>query len=204
MHGILFTLSLLNYFEMKTTEEKNAATKLKWEVDKEHSEISFRVKHMMITNVTGIISDYEIHAESSGARFADLFVEFTGRTNSISTGNEKRDEHLKSADFFDTKRHPEIRFTSTNFKKTGDAYELNGDLTIGDVTRNISLNVTYNGLRRDPWGKVKAGFSVTGSINRADFGLTWNNPLEGGGVLVGNDVAVACEIQMIQVDKVAP
>jgi polyisoprenoid-binding protein YceI len=187
---------------MKITEEKTVTTRLKWAVDKEHSEIAFKVKHMMITNVTGILSDYEITAESSGAKFADLSVEFVGKTNSITTGNQKRDEHLKSGDFFDTKSHPEIRFTSTKFKKLGDAYALSGDLTIGNITRNITLHVVYNGLRRDPWGKVKAGFSVTGSINRADFGLTWNNPLEGGGVLVGNDVTITCEIQMFQVDKI--
>jgi polyisoprenoid-binding protein YceI len=187
---------------MKNVQEKESLIdtdeKIKWNVDKEHSEITFRVKHMMITNVTGILSDYIIEAESTGKEFSTLQVIFRGKTDSISTGNAKRDEHLRSADFFDSAHNREIVFRSTSCAGKGSEFKITGDCTIGTVTRPITLDVSYHGLQKDPWGKIRAGFKVTGTILRKDFGLTWNAPLEGGGVLVSDEVKIHCEVQMVK------
>lgn len=175
--------------------------KATWKADPSHSEVTFKVKHMMITNVTGIMSDYDITAVSDDEHFLDAEITFRGKATSISTGSQQRDEHLRSAEFFDVEKNPEITFKSTSFKQAGESYILKGDLTIRGVTKPISLDVEFNGMQKDPWGQIKAGFSVSGKINRKDFGLTWNATLETGGVLVSDDVRVACEIQMIKQQK---
>jgi polyisoprenoid-binding protein YceI len=202
MACIFFTWSNIKSITMKSVQEKEirvgAQEKVKWIADKEHSEITFRVKHMMITNVTGILSDYKIEAESTGKDFSSLQVNFTGKTDSISTGNEKRDEHLRSADFFDAAHNREIVFRSTSCSGKDNEFKITGDCTIGSVTRPITLDVSYHGMQKDPWGKIRAGFKVTGIIRRKEFGLTWNAPLEGGGVLVSEDVKIHCEVQMVK------
>jgi polyisoprenoid-binding protein YceI len=172
--------------------------KVIWKADPTHSEITFKVKHMMITNVTGILSDYDITAESDDEHFLDATITFKGKATSISTGNQQRDEHLRSAEFFDVEKNPDITFKSTKFIQQGETYTLQGDLTIKGVTKNITLNVDFNGMQKDPWGKIRAGFVIKGSISRKEFGLTWNTPLETGGVMVSDDVRIACEIQMVR------
>jgi polyisoprenoid-binding protein YceI len=179
----------------KTTDTK---TKTKWSVDPAHSEVSFKVKHMMITNVTGLLRDYTVEAYTEGDSFDNAEVTFVGKLNSITTGNEQRDEHLRSADFFDVENNAEILFKATRYTKSSDDITLEGDLTIKGVTKPITLDVEFNGIGKDPWGNTKAGFSVKGKLNRKDFGLNWNAALEAGGVLVGDDVKILCEIQLVK------
>lgn len=174
--------------------------KIKWEVDPVHSEITFKVRHMMISNVTGILTDYKIEAETDDEEFTNPRITFYGKTTSISTGNEQRDNHLRSAEFFDVENNPEIRFESTGYYKSGEGYKLNGNLTVRGKTKPIILDVEFGGSGKDPYGKFKAGFSISGKINRKDFGLTWNAPVEKGGMMVSEDVKVACEIQMVKVE----
>jgi polyisoprenoid-binding protein YceI len=172
---------------------------IKWVADPTHSEISFKVKHMMMTNVTGTFGQFSVNAETEAEDFSSAKVSFAAQIASINTGNEQRDGHLKSADFFDAEKNPELKFVSTSMtKKDGENYVLNGDLTIGEVTNSVSLDVEFGGINKDPWGNQKAGFSINGKINRKEFGLTWNAALETGGVLVSEDVKLAAEIQLVK------
>ena len=175
--------------------------KTKWKLDPEHSEITFKVKHMMITNVTGILSDYTVDAIADDEDFTNAEITFKGKATSITTGSDQRDKHLRSADFFDVEKNPDITFVSTSFENKNGEFLLTGDLTIKDVTKKVTLNVRFNGMMKDPWGNIKAGFEVQGKINRKDFGLTWNTALETGGFLVGEEVKIACEIQMKKVEE---
>ncbi|MFY8108883.1 MAG: YceI family protein [Bacteroidia bacterium] len=173
---------------------------IKWVADPTHSEISFKVKHMMMTNVTGTFGQFSVDAETEAEDFSSAKVSFAAQIASINTGNEQRDGHLKSADFFDAEKNPELKFVSTSMtKKDDENYVLNGDLTIGEVTNSVSLDVEFGGINKDPWGNQKAGFSITGKINRKEFGLTWNAALETGGVLVSEDVKLAAEIQLVKI-----
>jgi polyisoprenoid-binding protein YceI len=173
-------------------------SKTTWKSDNAHSEVTFKVKHMMITNVTGLITDYTVEATTEGDDFSNAEVVFTGKLNSISTGNEQRDTHLRSADFFDVEKNPEVTFRSTRYERKGDDVKLQGDLTIKGITKPINLDVEFGGIQKDPWGNTKAGFSITGKLNRKEFGLNWNAALETGGVLVSDDVKIAAEIQLIK------
>jgi polyisoprenoid-binding protein YceI len=173
---------------------------IKWVADPTHSEISFKVKHMMMTNVTGTFGQFSVDAETEAEDFSSAKVSFAAQIASINTGNEQRDGHLKSADFFDAEKNPELKFVSTSMtKKDDENYVLNGDLTIGEVTNSVCLDVEFGGINKDPWGNQKAGFSINGKINRKEFGLTWNAALETGGVLVSEDVKLAAEIQLVKV-----
>jgi len=171
---------------------------IQWTLDPAHSEVTFKVKHMMITNVTGQLTDYAVAVVTADDNFSNAQVVFSGKLSSLTTGNEQRDAHLRSADFFDAENHQEIKFKSTSFAKHGNDYKLTGDLTIKGVTRPLTLDVDFAGIQKDPWGNTKAGFSISGKLNRKDFGLNWNAALETGGVLVGDDVRIASEIQLIK------
>jgi polyisoprenoid-binding protein YceI len=167
---------------------------IKWNLDPTHSEVSFKVKHMMITNVTGNLGSFQIEAESDDDAFTNAKVSFTGDIKSISTHNEQRDQHLQSADFFEADKHPAISFESTSY----EGGKLNGNLTIRGVSQPVSLDVDFGGIGQDPWGNTKAGFTVNGKINRKDFGLIWNASLETGGVLVSDEVRINGEIQLVK------
>ena len=177
----------------------------KWTLDPAHSELQFKVKHMMVSNLTGSIGSFQVTVDAEGADIEDARIHFEGELDSISTGNAQRDAHLKNEDFFDTARFPKIQFASTSFKKINEDgdYALNGELTIRDVTRPVSLQVNFGGQAKDPWGNTKAGFSVSGKINRKDWGLNYNAVLETGGVMVGEDVRILAELQMAQVTEAA-
>lgn len=171
---------------------------VKWNLDPTHSELQFKVKHLMITNVTGSFSEFSVEAESDDDKFSNPKVSFSAKVASINTANEQRDGHLKSADFFDAEKYPEIRFVSTGISNNnGESFDLSGDLTIKDVTKPVTLKVEFGGVAKDPWGNVKAGFTINGKINRTEFGLTWNAPIETGGVLVSEEVKIAAEIQLV-------
>lgn len=161
-----------------------------WKIDPSHSEVKFKVKHLVISTVTGHFNDYAATAESDKDDFSDAKISFEALVDSISTKNEQRDGHLKSADFFDVANHPKLTFKSTSFtKKAGDAFELKGDLTIKGVTKNITLDVVYNGTVKGFGGNFDvAAFEINGKINRQDFGLTWSALTETGGVVVSDDV----------------
>lgn len=168
--------------------------KTKWVLDPSHSELTFKVKHMMIANVKGAFNNFSVDVDGD-----DIFksnVQVVIDAASISTNNTDRDNHLKSADFFDVENHKELTFKSISFKKTDDdEYELKGLLTIKGVSKEVTLDVEFGGINKDPWGNEKAGLSIEGKINRKDFGLNWNAALETGGVLVSEEVKIAAEIQ---------
>jgi polyisoprenoid-binding protein YceI len=171
----------------------------KWAIDPTHSEIGFKVKHMMFTNVSGNFGKFTAEAETVGDSFENAKFTFNGDIDSISTGNADRDGHLLSADFFDAAQHPKLTFESTAFaKKNEGEYTLTGDLTVRGVSRPVTLDVEFGGIAKDPWGNTKAGFSITGKLNRKDWGLTWNSALETGGVLVGEEVKLAIELQFVK------
>lgn len=174
-------------------------SKVNWKLDPGHSEVTFKVKHMMITNVSGSFTEFDASATTEGDDFTTAQLTFTAKAASVNTNSEQRDNHLRSGEFFDAEKFPEITFKGTSFKNTGgEQYALEGDLSIRGVTKNIKLNVEFGGLNKDPWGQTKAGFTVSGKINRGDFGLSWNAALETGGVLVSDEVRILCEIQMIR------
>lgn len=175
------------------------ATKTKWVIDPTHSEVAFKIKHLMISNVKGNFSEFEATALTDGDDFSLAEIDVKINTASINTGVADRDGHLKSPDFFDAEKYPAMTFKSKSFSGSGDEYVLEGDFTIKDVTKPVSLNVEFGGLMTDPWGNVKAGFTIEGKINRKDFGLNWNAALEAGGVLVGEEVKLSAEIEMLKV-----
>lgn len=173
--------------------------KTKWNLDPAHSEIGFKVKHMMITNVSGSFESVTASAETEGVDFSTAKINFSADVNSITTGSVDRDNHLKSADFFDAEKYPKVTFVSSQIeKKDEENLVLHGRMTIKDVTKPVQFNVELGGIGKDPWGNEKAGFTISGKINRADFGLTWNAALETGGVLVSEEVKLSAEIQLVK------
>ena len=171
-----------------------------WALDPTHSEVQFKIKHLMITNVTGSFNIFTVLAKTENEDFKKAKVSFTADVNSISTNNEQRDTHLKGPDFFDAEKFPAIKFEATKAENVDSdgSYELYGDLTIRDVTKNVKLSVEFGGVVKDPWGNTKAGFTINGKINRKDFGLTWNAVTEAGGVMVSEEVRLSAEIQLIE------
>jgi polyisoprenoid-binding protein YceI len=170
-----------------------------YKIDHTHSEVTFKVRHMMISNVAGTFDKFDATMESSATDFSDAKISFVAETSSVNTNNAQRDGHLQSPDFFDSGKFPKMTFTSTSIeKKSSEEYKLNGNLTIRDVTRPVTLKVTYGGTLTDGYGQKKSGFEVEGIINRKEFGLVWNMPVEAGGVLVSEDVKLLINVQMIQ------
>lgn len=171
----------------------------KWTIDPSHSEIGFKVKHLMITNVNGVFTEFTGNIETVRMDFATALVNFVINPGSVNTGSADRDNHLKSPDFFDVEKFNEITFKSESLQKTDDdTFVMTGDLTIKGISKKVSLNVEFNGLMKDPWGNEKAGFSLSGKINRKDWGLNWNAALETGGVLVGEEVKIQAEVQLLK------
>ncbi|EIJ37597.1 MAG: YceI family protein [Flavobacteriaceae bacterium] len=168
-----------------------------WAIDPAHSEITFKVKHLMISNVKGEFRTFE--ASIDGEDFTNSTLSAKIDASSISTNNNDRDTHLKSPDFFEVEQFPEITFKSTSLKKgDDDEYKLVGDLTIKGVTKEITLDTEFGGFMKDPYGNEKAGFSINGKLNRKDFRLNWNAALEAGGVMVGNEVKINAEVQFVK------
>lgn len=175
------------------------STLVKWAIDPTHSEIGFKVKHMMFTNVSGKFEKYHGVIESSGDSFENTSVEFTAETASVTTGNADRDAHLVSADFFDAANFPELKFVSTSFTSSGsENFIMKGDLSLHGVTKPVTLDVEFGGLANDPWGNQKAAFIITGKINRKDWGLAWNVSLDTGGVLVSEEIRLNIEVQLVK------
>ena len=170
-----------------------------YKIDPMHSEVTFKVKHLMITNVTGSFQQCDATMEATAEDFSDAKISFEADINSISTGNEQRDTHLKSDDFFSAEQFPKLSFTSTSFThKGGSDYILNGDLTIKGNTKPVSLNVEFGGRMTDFYGQDKAGFEISGKINRSEFGLTWSAVTEAGGVVVSDEIKLNLAVQMVK------
>lgn len=174
----------------------------KWVVDPVHSEIQFKVKHLMITTVTGYFRKYEIQVETEGDDFTSAStIVFTADIDSIDTNNAQRDTHLKSADFFDAGNHKQLIFTGQKYQKSGDEYQLTGDLSIRGITKPLILNVEFSGIVVDPYGQTKAGFTIDGKVSRKEFGLQWNAVTEAGQVVVSDEIKIHCEIQLVKQAK---
>lgn len=176
-----------------------SATSLKrWTIDPVHSKILFKVKHLVVSTVTGTFDDFEGTMESTGDEFDGAAVNFSAKTESVNTHHKDRDNHLRSVDFFNTAEYPLISFKSTAFdKRKGDKYGICGELTIRGITKEVDLDATYMGQTTDPYGKIKIAFEITGQINRKDFGLVWNAVTEGGGMVVSEEVKLFLEVTAI-------
>jgi len=174
-----------------------AGTQTTWTIDPSHTTVEFVAKHMMITTVKGRFAELAGTVVADESRFEDSTVEVTFQAPSLDTRSEQRDTHLRSADFLDVENHPTVTFRSTAIHGSKESFKLTGDLTIRGVTRPITLDVTYEGEGKDPWGGTRAAFSATGKFDRRDYGLTWNVALETGGILVSNEVKINVEAQVV-------
>jgi len=171
----------------------------KWLLDLAHSELTFKIKHLMISNVSGAFKDFSAKVETEGTDFSKANIKLTAEMNSISTNNEQRDGHLRSSDFFEVEKFPQMKFTSTGIEQTDDeSFSLYGNLTLKGVTKPVKLNMEFNGIVKDPQGQEKAGFFVSGKINRSDWGINVNVALETGGLMLGEDIRIQSEVQFIR------
>ena len=171
----------------------------KWVIDPTHSEIGFKIKHLMITNVSGKFETFEAEVQTEGDDFTTAQIEAKIRTASINTNNLQRDEHLRNSDFFEVDKNPEILFSSTKVEKVDDEnYVVYGNLSLKGTVKPVKLNVEYSGATKDPWGNQKAGFVISGKINRSDFGLNFNAALETGGLVLGEEVKINSEVQLVK------
>jgi polyisoprenoid-binding protein YceI len=173
-------------------------TKTIWAIDPTHSEVNFKVKHLVISTVTGAFKKFEGTLESEEDDFNNALASFSLEADSIDTNVADRDNHLKSDDFFAADKYPTINFSNGKLTKQGDRYELTGDLTIRDITKEVTLEVDFGGVMVDPYGQTKAGFELNGAINRKEFGLTWSAVTEAGGVVVGDVVKLSLNIQVVK------
>lgn len=170
-----------------------------WTLDKAHSEINFKAKHLMITTVTGQFTEYDATVEATGDDFSTAAISFTAKTASVNTGMQQRDDHLRSDDFFNSEAYPELKFIATGMTKTGDnRYNVVGDMTIRDVTKPVTLAVELAGVVQDPWGQTKAGFTFSGKLNRKDFDLKFHVVNEAGNLLVSDEIKLEGEVQLLK------
>lgn len=179
-------------------ETSLVTTKTNWLIDQAHSEIGFKIRHLMISNVKGVFKTFDANITTTLKNFTTAAIDLWIDVTSINTGDEKRDEHLRSGDFFNVEIFKQILFKSSSIgqpDKDGN-HELSGELTMAGITKTVNLIVVLGGVVIDPWGNEKAGITVTGKINRKDWGLTWNAPLETGGILVSEEVSILCEIEL--------
>jgi polyisoprenoid-binding protein YceI len=176
---------------------------IKWSIDPTHSEIAFKVRHLMIAHVKGVFKTFNASIYTTDKDFETTEIDFWIDASSITTGDKRRDEHLKSADFFDVENHKQITFTSSNIGKSDPDgnHELWGELTMKGVTKNVKLTVQFGGMINDPWGNEKAGFTIIGEINLSEWGLVWNTPMETGRLMLGEEVTISCEVELTNAGK---
>jgi polyisoprenoid-binding protein YceI len=171
----------------------------KWAIDASHSEIIFKVKHLMITTVTGHFNKFNLEVETENDDFSTTKkIEFTADIDSIDTKNEQRNAHLRSADFFNVEQNPKLKFSGKKFVAKGDELKLFGELTIAGITKPLTLDIEFGGLAKDPWGGERAGFNIKGKLSRKEFGMTYNAAMEAGGVVVGDEVKINAEIELVK------
>jgi len=170
-----------------------------WKIDAAHSEVQFKVKHLLISTVTGQFANFEGTVESANDDFTGASITFEADVDSISTKNADRDQHLKAPDFFDAAQYPKVRFVSKEVKKIDESnYKVSGDLTIRDNTRPVELAVEYGGITKDPWGQTKAGFELSGKINRKEFGLSFHATTDNGGLVLGDEVKLLAAVEVVK------
>jgi polyisoprenoid-binding protein YceI len=171
----------------------------KWILDPTHSDLGFKIRHLMITNISGSFKTFQAEAKTEGEDFSTAKINVTVDMASISTNNEHRDAHLRNADFFEVENHPELKFTSTKIEAIdSDSFALYGELTLKGVTNPVKLDVEFSGVTKDPWGGERAGFTLTGKIQRSDWGVNFNSVLETGNLALGEEVKISAEIQMVK------
>lgn len=170
----------------------------RYNVDPDHSTVGFSVTHMTVSKTTGRFMDFTGFIEMDADSMTVKALEANIKTASVNTNHEKRDTHLRNEDFFDVKKYPTMTYKMKSYKKTGDEYTALGDLTLHGVTKEVALVGNLNGVNKDPWGNMRAGFSAKGKINRKDFGIVWNKVLDNGGLLVGDDVIITLDIECIK------
>jgi polyisoprenoid-binding protein YceI len=193
MHNLKFLVAMLIIISTLTFSQTT------WTVDKAHSKVGFSVSYLVITDVQGYFKDYDAQITSDVDDFSTANIELKVNTSSIFTDNDKRDNHLRSDDFFNAEKYPQMIFKGKSIKNVGDKkYKLTGDFTIRDVTKQITLDVTYNGMVKDPWGNTKAGFKVTGEIDRFDYNLKWDKSIETGSLVVGKEVELVIDLQLVK------
>lgn len=176
--------------------EKTVIKQTHWKVDKLHSDVQFKVKHLVISTVTGSFGEFDADVTSEEDGFSGSTIRFTADINSISTGVPDRDKHLRSDDFFNAEKYPQLVFQSSSYNS--ETNQLKGHLTIRDITLPIALSAYFGGIVSDQYGQIKAGFEVSGTINRKDFGLKWSGVTEAGGVVVADEVKIICNVQFIK------
>ncbi len=170
-----------------------------WKLDKAHSGVNFSVAHLVISEVTGLFSDYDVTVVSDRDDFTDAKVNVVIKTTSVNTQVEKRDQHLRSDDFFNSEKFPDMKFVGKTIEKQDrNEYVLVGDLTIRDITKEVRLDVLFGGITQDPWGNTRAGFKITGEVDRFAFGLKWNAATEAGGLVAGETIRIICNIEVIK------
>ena len=170
----------------------------RWNLDPEHSTIEFRVTHMVVSKTTGRFTDYAGFIDMDAEVGTVTAIEATIKAGSINTNHEKRDAHIRNADFLDVEQYPTMTFMMKSYKKTTEGFTALGDLTLHGVTKEITLAGHYNGATKDPWGNTRAGFSAEGKLNRKDFGMVWNKTLDSGGLVVGDEVQIRLDIECIK------
>jgi polyisoprenoid-binding protein YceI len=174
----------------------------KWALDPTHSEIQFKVKHLMISKVTGEFKKFDATVETEGDDLSTAKINFRAEVNSISTNNDQRDGHLRTNDFFDAVNHPQLSFVSSKLEKiSADNFKLHGILTIRGISKNIVLDVEFGGMVQDPWGNTRVGFTISGKINRKDFGVSFSMVSETGSILLGEEVAIHAQAEFVKVTK---
>lgn len=183
---------------MFSTPQESTAEMARWNVDFDHSTVGFQVAHMVISKTNGKFTEYSGFIEMDPETQKVKAIKAVIQTKSVNTDHKKRDAHLRSPDFFDVEKHPTMTYTMKRYQKIGDAYTAVGDLTLLGVTKEVTLVGAFNGLAKDPWGNTRAGFTAEGTINRKDFGMTWSKLLDSGGLMVGDDVKIKLEIEVIK------
>lgn len=172
-----------------------------WNVDPEHSTIEFRVAHMLVSKTTGHFTDYDGFIDMDPEAETVKAIEATIKTASINTNHEKRDAHLRNADFFDVAKYPTMTYRVRDYKKTSEGYQAVGELTLRGITKDITLTGNFNGVAKDPSGKTRAGFNAEGKLNRKDFGMVWSKTLDGGGLVVGDEVSIKLDIECLKANR---
>ena len=193
MQSIAMTCLLFSLFPLGAEAET-----ARWDIDPDHSVIEFRVTHMVISKTSGRFTDYRGFVDMDANAKTLKAIEATINTESINTNQDKRDAHLRNADFLDTKQFPTMTYTMKTYQKEGDTYKVIGNFTLRGVTKEITLTGTLNGVTKDPWGNMRAGFSADGTLNRKDFGMVWNKTLDNGGLVVGDEVQIHLDIECIK------
>lgn len=171
----------------------------KWTLDLTHSELNFKIRHLMISNVSGAFTDFQVEMVTEDEDISTGTIRLLAKMDSVTTKNAQRDEHLRSADFFEVSKYPELKFVSTKIvKQDEENFDLYGNMTMKGITKPVTLHVEHSGITNDPWGGERAGFNITGKINRTDWGVTFNSVLETGGVALAEEIKIFSEIQMVK------